>query len=799
MANLQMDGDVQSYFSSTHGLIVPPPVHGRPGYSEPGIYGHQVGMQEQIATHQTQDASVGHHRVQRFQGKPAQESMHRAMEDGFATWVSHNALIDDDPSNDFEERSSRVLENLLTNDLPVHETQEQKKYKEEVLIKLRDILDIWMQRVKKKHGIPPDSPTGNAKLLPYGSYKLGVSSPTGDIDSLILAPYFVDRDEDFFGLLYPLLTELAANNDNIKELTMVNQQHTIMPLIKMTFYKVPIDMVFARVQYTESLEEFVRTKLYHEEYLQPMDEKMKRSFNGYRNAELILKSLSRDTAESDFTPETETWLNLKREEVFRTTLKCIKLWAKVNGLDSNKMGYLGGISWAILTAKVCKLFPYKCPARLLEKFFWLYGTEWHWDEWFVRIAKEYSDEHHSHGRTMYIITPSRPQMNSTHNVTLSTLEIMASRMRDAHRLVTEVLAKQEQREQLEPDDPTGKSEWNRLFTMYNFFDSYEHFIEANILGGKDADYLRWQGFVEAKIRMLCERFEDLLKFYDLKIHPWPNTYNRDPSTFKDYPQATTVYIGLKLGEEYSDTIDLNVPVIRFIEYLEVEWSRDNPARRDPLMYNVSIFYKQREEIPREVLRAEYEFPDAGDTDAETGRSLKESIAAEFREVQLSAHKSAMKDDFNQDLEPEEVELHQAISMGSITGHELRSPRLGPTTSLNFGLTGGPEMLQEEFDLYAQFDKAMGTKVSTGDAMLSKRSPIHISSIQNELDSPSLKSKRYSAGNDEIKLDNFSQQPDCKAPPKNRVDLWRNMKPPQHQQSSSAQQQDGIPDHSDHLK
>ena len=44
-------------------------------------------------------------------------------------------------------------------------------------------------------------------MLCFGSYKLGVSGPSGDIDALVLCPNYVDWEEHFFGMLYPILEE----------------------------------------------------------------------------------------------------------------------------------------------------------------------------------------------------------------------------------------------------------------------------------------------------------------------------------------------------------------------------------------------------------------------------------------------------------------------------------------------------------------------------------------------------------------------------------------------------------------
>lgn len=54
----------------------------------------------------------------------------------------------------------------------------------------------------------------------------------------------------------------------------------------------------------------------------------------------------------------------KQAENFKQTLRVIKVWAKNRGISSNGMGYLGGISWAILVAKICQIFPSHKPAKL---------------------------------------------------------------------------------------------------------------------------------------------------------------------------------------------------------------------------------------------------------------------------------------------------------------------------------------------------------------------------------------------------------------------------------------------------
>lgn len=77
----------------------------------------------------------------------------------------------------------------------------------------------------------------------------------------------------------------------------------------------------------------------HDQLLQGLDEKSVHSLNARRVCELILHLV----------PSTER---------FRKVLVSVRFWAQQRGIYSGKFGYLGGISWAILVAKICQTFPH---------------------------------------------------------------------------------------------------------------------------------------------------------------------------------------------------------------------------------------------------------------------------------------------------------------------------------------------------------------------------------------------------------------------------------------------------------
>ncbi|XP_030626946.1 poly(A) polymerase type 3 [Chanos chanos] len=343
-----------------------------------------------------------------------------------------------------------------------------------VLGKLNTLVKEWIREISESKNIPAsliDNVGG--KIFTFGSYRLGVHTKGADIDALCVAPRHVERS-DFFTSFYEKLKE----QEEVKDLRAVEE--AFVPVIKLSFDGIEIDILFARLALQTIPENL---DLRDDSLLKNLDIRCIRSLNGCRVTDEILHLV----------PNIEN---------FRLTLRAIKLWAKRRNIYSNILGFLGGVSWAMLVARTCQLYPNAVASTLVHKFFLVF-SKWEWPNpvllkqpedcnlnlpvWDPRVTP--SDRYH----LMPIITPAYPQQNSTYNVSASTRAVMVDEFKQGLAITDEILQ--------------NKAEWSKLFEAPNFFQKYKHYIVLLASASTEKQHLEWVGLVESKIRILVGNLE----------------------------------------------------------------------------------------------------------------------------------------------------------------------------------------------------------------------------------------------------------------------------------------------------
>eukprot|EP00914_Ancora_sagittata_P002254 GHVO01005051.1.p1 GENE.GHVO01005051.1~~GHVO01005051.1.p1 ORF type:complete len:459 (+),score=58.42 GHVO01005051.1:162-1379(+) len=356
----------------------------------------------------------------------------------------------------------------------------------------------------------------------------------------------------------------------------------------MEYSNVDIDLLFATLNLDELPETL--TTLNNDALLKNVDEKTARSLNGCRVADLLLALVP-------------------NKEAFRTSLRFIKLWAKNRGVYSNVLGFLGGVSWAILVARICQLYPYQCPSQLVARFFKIYKI-WNWENpvllcpiktntspglsnfrvWNPQLNAQ--DRLHS----MPIITPAFPSMNSTHNVTATTKRVLLDEFSRGHSLC-EMIDK-------------GMEDWRTVFEPIDFFTEYSRFLIMMPLGKNEERFLRWMGWIESKIRFLVRRCESV---EGIVMRPWPHSYTGGNGTeggiFAAHAANWMCSRLLFVGIDYKDsenrkkpTVDLRPAFSDFMDLI-MSWS-EFPSHEE--FVELRVAYAQSSELPRHVLKPKIE-------------------------------------------------------------------------------------------------------------------------------------------------------------------------------------------------
>ncbi|CCM01737.1 uncharacterized protein FIBRA_03803 [Fibroporia radiculosa] len=376
-------------------------------------------------------------------------------------------------SNDREKEVTTTLMEELRRQ-GTFETEEEAKTREIVLGRLAAVVKKFVRRVSLANGMSEAAANAaGGKIFTFGSYRLGVHGPGSDIDTLCVVPKHVTR-EDFFDVLEEMLKE----TEGVTEVSGVPEAYV--PIIKTKINGIPIDLTMARLALSSIPDDL---SLQDDNLLRNLDERCVRSLNGSRVTDEILRLVPNVT-------------------VFRDSLRCIKLWAQRRAIYSNVNGFLGGVAWAMLVARICQLYPNAIAGAIVSRFF-IIMYQWSWPQpvllkqieegplpvrvWNPKLYP--ADRAHR----MPIITPAYPSMCATHNVTASTQMIMTEEFKKGSEIVDKVIV--------------GTAEWSELFAKHDFFHKHRYYLQVIASTGNSDLQIKWSGTVESRIRQLVMKLE----------------------------------------------------------------------------------------------------------------------------------------------------------------------------------------------------------------------------------------------------------------------------------------------------
>jgi poly(A) polymerase Pap1 len=253
-----------------------------------------------------------------------------------------------------------------------------------------------------------------------------------------------------------------------------------------------------------------------DKYLLGAPENTVRSLNGTRVADSILRLVP-------------------QHEPFKLALRLIKMWCKNRGLYSNKLGYLGGVQLAILTARICQLYPRAAASTIVARFFkvlriWAelpdkwgpsvpmrlntegqekktekLGSEWESLDRSIWQPPPPQEEQSAYGKPsrrraelLPILTPAYPSMNATFNMNHSTKRTFVQELERGQKIS----------ERIDVSSASSMEGWNELVEPTDFFSQrYKTFVRVDFVAQSEESHRQWVGLSESQLRMFVDSLE----------------------------------------------------------------------------------------------------------------------------------------------------------------------------------------------------------------------------------------------------------------------------------------------------
>ncbi|OWZ17971.1 Poly(A) polymerase [Phytophthora megakarya] len=444
---------------------------------------------------------------------------------------------------------------------------EARMHKLQVLKQLSDLLTKWVKMVGRERELSEEHITlTKGSLFLAGSYRLGLDDPNSDIDAVCVAPWHVTHD-DFFSSFCRLLEQTPG----VSHLAPVPNAYV--PLISLSFLGVRMDLLFARLPIS-SVE--ANQNIDSDHMLVGVHETSMKALNAPRVSSMLL------------------CLVPKRRE-YRIVLRAVRSWARRRGIYSAKLGYLGGISWAILVAFVCQMYPNADPAKIFVRFFQVL-SEWQWPQpvmlnmiFDAGLGFDMWDPRQSvfdRSHIMPIITPAYPHMNSSVQVSQPTFSVIYEELWRARYLAEIAVGISKPFPTVAPSpessevdlkaavvcmatsmpsfdqplnavEPTGdeviveSGAWDKLFQPSNFFIRYSSYMVFNFQADSESAMHKWGKFVQSRLRKLVDNLYHMSPVS--RVHAFPRYFAHTCDAQRHGP-GSCMFIGIEFHYRRHQTI-----------------------------------------------------------------------------------------------------------------------------------------------------------------------------------------------------------------------------------------------------
>jgi len=218
-------------------------------------------------------------------------------------------------------------------------------------------------------------------------------------------------------------------------------------------------------------------------------------------------------------------------KLFQALISFVKFWAKQRGIYSNAYGYLGGISYAILCAYVCREFKSstKETSSLFDliKLFFSTFAKWKWPQ-SVSITNHSSKDQSKQKPYLPIMLPAYPYGNSTRNVSLSTQKIIVAELKRANEILESC-----------DDSNMISSLLNKVVESSEpeFHLAYKKYICFDVASQDHLTFSKWFGWIRSRLIHLIVNFDRR----KVLTHVFPNI---EESCDQDGNVHATIRIGI---------------------------------------------------------------------------------------------------------------------------------------------------------------------------------------------------------------------------------------------------------------